>query len=641
MMEKLRNSFFLFFMLQTGWALAQPSGIDLSQLNKYTQSDFYYLLYSEHVNIALVKGAIITTTNTNKIFCYNDYKNTGYSSFDIVYNSAFSEIKNLNVVSYVLEKGKYKKREVKEFTTANYSESSMFEDSYKEISFTMPSVNKGTIGQIQYDDVNKEPHFSSTFYFKQFVPIARNEFVVEADQGVEIAYRYIGDSSGISFSKIIQGNKAIYTWTAQNLETFKQEDYMPKLNRITSQVVCWVKSTTSNGKQTLINNDISSFSCWIYGLCENVFKSPLSDDAKKFVDSLKQQGLSSDQLGSKIFRHVQKDIKYIAFEGGLHGYIPRKPSDVYLKRFGDCKDKATLLSAMLNYAGIESRLALVGTTDLVYKFSELPIPECANHMITAVKINGSWTITDATDEYVSWLSVPESLQGKEALILIDSATSFIHKIPEMPYYKNGRIDSLEISMKGMQIIGKGKSFFVGYLKENVLAALESLNEEKLKEFYMILLNIGNNKCEYLNVARSILNDTTLLVSYDFKLPSYMTQFENKFYLNPHLLKARIDDYGVDSSKKYSVQFKFLSFTRSVLKVNLEDMTVDHLPQNSTYKHDKFGFGIDYQNKGSHVLVNLSGYSNMMELAKPDFSAYEVYFASLRKSILDNISFYKK
>ena len=144
MMGRSRNSAFLLFLLISASAFAQPSEIDLADINKFSQSDFYYLLYRESVSMEIVKGAVLTTTNTNKIFYYNDYKNTGYSSFNIVYNSAFSDIKNINVASYVLEKGKYKKHAVKEFSLSDY-DSNMFEDAYKEITFTMPAVNKGTI----------------------------------------------------------------------------------------------------------------------------------------------------------------------------------------------------------------------------------------------------------------------------------------------------------------------------------------------------------------------------------------------------------------------------------------------------------------------------------------------------------------
>ena len=640
-MVKASINFFVLVVCFSLAANAQPSEIDVSSLKKNHQSDFYYLLYREIVTLEIKKQNIVSTTNTNKIFCYNNYKNTNYSSFDFPYNSAFSEIKNLKASSYVLEKGKYKEHEVKDFTTSAYSESDMFEDSYKEISFTMPAINNGTIGQIQYDEVNTEPHFSNFFYFKQFAPIQKSEYIIEVDNNIVIAYKFLGDTSGIVFEKSSKGNKTIYKWTAEDLPTIKREDYMPALNKVTTQIVCWIKYADINGEKKIINNDIHSFSSWIYNLAKKSYNSPLSPEAKQYVDSLKKMNLHDFELGKTIFEHVQKSIKYIAFEDGLHGYVPRKPADVYYKRYGDCKDKATLLSAMLNYAGIESKTALVGTSRILYKFSELPIPECANHMITAVKQKDIWVIADATDEYDSYLSIPEALQGKEALVLIDSLNYFICKIPVMPYYKNGRLDSLDVSLNNMEIKGNGKTFFFGYLKENMLEAINSLTEEKRMDFFKEILNVGNNKCNYTNIVHQQINDTTLLISYTISLPNYITQFENKYYLNPHLFKSGLDDYNIDSTRQYPVPFKYLSFTKHVLKVNKDSIEVNHMPVNASWAKDKFGFTITYENKEKYLLITSRYYENILELGKPDFQEYETYFTQLRKNYLDNIALLKK
>ena len=51
---------------------------------------------------------------------------------------------------------------------------------------------------------------------------------------------------------------------------------------------------------------------------------------------------------------VQHDIRYVAIELGIGGWQPHAASDVFAHRYGDCKDKATLLSSMLSRVGIDS-----------------------------------------------------------------------------------------------------------------------------------------------------------------------------------------------------------------------------------------------------------------------------------------------
>src|SRR5437868_9894168 len=51
---------------------------------------------------------------------------------------------------------------------------------------------------------------------------------------------------------------------------------------------------------------------------------------------------------------VQHDVRYVAIELGIGGWQPHTAADVFSHHYGDCKDKATLLSSMLKQVGIES-----------------------------------------------------------------------------------------------------------------------------------------------------------------------------------------------------------------------------------------------------------------------------------------------
>ena len=51
---------------------------------------------------------------------------------------------------------------------------------------------------------------------------------------------------------------------------------------------------------------------------------------------------------------VQHDIRYVAIELGIGGWQPHPAADVFTHHYGDCKDKATLLSSMLKQIGVES-----------------------------------------------------------------------------------------------------------------------------------------------------------------------------------------------------------------------------------------------------------------------------------------------
>ena len=62
-----------------------------------------------------------------------------------------------------------------------------------------------------------------------------------------------------------------------------------------------------------------------------------------------------------LHRLVIEGTRYVGLEFGIHGFKPYKVTQIFSRRFGDCKDKASLLLALLREVGIESELVLVRT----------------------------------------------------------------------------------------------------------------------------------------------------------------------------------------------------------------------------------------------------------------------------------------
>jgi len=58
---------------------------------------------------------------------------------------------------------------------------------------------------------------------------------------------------------------------------------------------------------------------------------------------------------------VQHDVRYVAIELGIGGWQPHSASDVFSHHYGDCKDKATLLSSMLKQIGVESFYVVINS----------------------------------------------------------------------------------------------------------------------------------------------------------------------------------------------------------------------------------------------------------------------------------------
>ena len=90
-----------------------------------------------------------------------------------------------------------------------------------------------------------------------------------------------------------------------------------------------------------------------------------------------------------IAEFVQKDIRYFAIEVGIGGYQPHAAADVFRNRYGDCKDKATLLSSMLSTVGIHAALVMVDTERGVVDPDAPSL--LGDHMITGIEIPSGYT----------------------------------------------------------------------------------------------------------------------------------------------------------------------------------------------------------------------------------------------------------
>lgn len=95
-------------------------------------------------------------------------------------------------------------------------------------------------------------------------------------------------------------------------------------------------------------------------------------------------------------RRVQRDVRYLGLVFGEGSHRPSDPDTVLARRFGDCKDKALLLTALLSELGVEARPALVSTVELHSVREQLPSPGAFDHAIVRARIGAEELWLDGT-----------------------------------------------------------------------------------------------------------------------------------------------------------------------------------------------------------------------------------------------------
>ncbi len=152
-----------------------------------------------------------------------------------------------------------------------------------------------------------------------------------------------------------------------------------------------------------------------------------------------------------ITSYIQKNVRYFIVARGIGGLQANHAADIFRNRYGDCKDKTTLLISMLQVAGIK---AFYVPVDSRRGLIDPKVPSLVgDHMITAILIpadvkdpklmavvtvaDGSrYLIFDPTDERTPVGNLPSELQGSYAL-LAAGASSQVIALPVLDPAANG------------------------------------------------------------------------------------------------------------------------------------------------------------------------------------------------------------
>lgn len=134
---------------------------------------------------------------------------------------------------------------------------------------------------------------------------------------------------------------------------------------------------------------------------QNLYNIPIKSSPifESTYQQLAQKSKNKDDFITNALFFVQNDIRYLGLEFGENSHKPHAPTDVLKNRYGDCKDKALLLSQLLQRHGITALPALVSTQFQKGIVNELPSPGVFNHAITYVKHNEKTYWLDGTRRY--------------------------------------------------------------------------------------------------------------------------------------------------------------------------------------------------------------------------------------------------
>ncbi len=618
-MTKTFSQFIVFLLLSSNILLAQS--VD-EVLEKFPGELAVILNYNRDTRIFFKDDKPVAVSKEEMdILVLNDKANGIYNKFKI-FNSSFEEIKDIEAYTKVPDGSKYKKVKVTDMKTESSPSKGIFFDDSKETTFDFPSMMKGSLSTVTHTELLKDSHFLIPFYFTSYMPIVNAKFTISFPADMDL--RYIiknNEHDNVKMTEEKKSRQTIYTFTSTNTKYKERYGDGPSRAHYEPHVIVYIASyKNDNGDKVNYLSNVKDLYKWNYTFLKNINTEP-SSVIKHLVDSL-TNGISSEKEKAKaIYTWVQQHIKYVAFENGLEGFIPRQAADVCTKRYGDCKDMASLLTALLKEAGLKAYFTWIGTRSIPYSYTEVPLPITDNHMISTVRIGDEWIFLDGTDPNCIFGLPSQFIQEKQALVSIDEKEFKLLTVPIVKVEKNFITDTTVIQIKENGIKGTSSVYYNGYFGIDAYNSLLYRDEKDTKEYVKAQLSKGSNKfilgdytVNKISPEQKIMNLKT-----SFEIPDYSKKIADELYINLNLNKNSFSTLIDTAKRKVGVDNDFMFQLKNYTVLDVpKDFEVSFMPESQQYKNDLFSFNIKYSIKDNKVIAEQEFKSECMLLQPKDF-----------------------
>lgn len=325
-----------------------------------------------------------------------------------------------------------------EIVEHGYGEGNLFDDAKVKVAMA-PGRDPGGVIAYEYEQRIRPYLTEKTWFFQGELPRLNQSFTLELPQG----YTYGTVWAHHDSVKAVDLEHQRWRWEMKDTPGIDLDQVLMR----PSQLALSGRMTVhygGAGAASVTQGTWQSIGEWYQTLARDrlVATPEISAKAKELA------GDKTDfyDKTEAIAEFVQKQVRYFAIEMGIGGYQPHFAADIFHNRYGDCKDKATLLSTMLSTVGVHSALVMVDHRRGVVDPDAPSI--VGDHMIAAIEIPKGYTspklrsvvaakngrrylIFDPTWEKTAFGQLEHNLQGGYGVLLEGSDSQAI-KFPVLP-----------------------------------------------------------------------------------------------------------------------------------------------------------------------------------------------------------------
>jgi len=594
--------------------------------------------YLEHYHIELDKNnqLKIYQDNIEETMIITD-KGTGFSAVESIIFSDLNTIKSYDAYTINTINNRDKKTPIATIVDKKLDQKSIFDSDVKLKLFNYANLTLGSKKVLKYNLEFLDPFLLHRFIFTSGIPNVQRTMKISFPENVKVEYKMF-NTEGMSIIKNSEVKKGVttLTFTSKFPEILRNDNDAAGRMYEAPHLHFWVSEYIVKNEKKEVLGSIDKLYAYYYNFIQQINQVE-NPELKEFTLHLLKDKKSDEDKIKTIFKWVQKNIKYVAFESGYEGFIPREAGLVFERKFGDCKDMTSLITEMAKYAGVPNvNFTWIGTREIPYTYKQLPTPAVDNHMIATYIKDNEIIFLDATDQNVPFGLPSSFIQGKEALIA-QGSTYQLAVVPEISAELNVRKDVVKIQLDEQKIKGEGIYSTEGLIATTLRNTIGD-NYNKRKDFAFALLEKGNNKFK-LNDYREINfeeNELPYTFEYSFELDNYVVSAGKENYINLVMDKPYLN-HTFESNRMQTYDNKYLQ--QDIYQVTLEipeNAKVTYLPQDVFFENDLMKYSFIYQTDQNKVTLNYEIQTKKTFIRPNEFDLWNETIKKLKENYIETI-----
>ncbi|HEY6765337.1 MAG TPA: DUF3857 and transglutaminase domain-containing protein [Candidatus Sulfotelmatobacter sp.] len=432
----------------------------------------------------------------------------------------------------------------------------------------IPAPVPGNIVGYEYEVEEQPLVLEENWSFQEHDPVRESRFSLQLPSGWEYRASWMNAPE----IKPTQSGSNQWNWRVQDVKGIRPEAEMPPLSGISGQMI--ISFFPSGGQST--HNGFSNWQQmgdWYRQLTTG--RREPSPQIKEQVAALTAGKTSTLQKMRAIADFVQHDVRYVAIELGIGGLQPHPASDIFSHRYGDCKDKSTLMGTMLHEIGVDSYYVLINTNRGVTT-AKTPAHSHFNHAIIAIKLPeglndpslvataqhsrlGRLLYFDPTNDVTPFGQLAGHLQANYGLLVTPEGGE-LTELPQQPSAMNSilRTASLTLDPSGT-LRGEVKEVRLGDRAASERWRLRAVKNDKdrIKPIEELLAgSLSDFRLTKASLSNLAIADQPFGFNYSFESERYAKNAGGLLLVRPRVLGVKAQGFlETKEARKFAVEFE--------------------------------------------------------------------------------------